>query len=194
MKNPNEKVKLLVFIRCYTRKSLLIAAFFIITSPFVLAQEVLKSRPSPLEIVTVKFDETYVKINYGRPHIRDRVIFGDLVPYGKVWRTGANEATEITATKMINIGGQMLAAGTYTIFSIPYEDKWTIILNSDLGQWGAYNYDESKDVLRFDVPTQKTEEKYEPFTIEFELQEEAANILMMWENTKVTIPLTFITE
>ena len=158
------------------------------------AQEALKPRPSPLEMVTFKYDDSYIKITYSRPHKRGREVFGnpELVPYDSVWRTGANEATEITVTKPIEIAGERLDPGTYTVFSIPQKDKWTIILNSELGQWGAYKYNKEYDVLRFDVPTTQMETVYEPFTIEFEQGKKNVNIIMMWDRTKVTIPIEFL--
>lgn len=155
------------------------------------AQEPVKPRPSPLEVVSMKWEDTYVKITYSRPHKRGREIFGNLEPYGKVWRTGANEATEITTTGDIKLAGNKVPAGTYTLFTIPQEDKWTIILNSDLGQWGAYRYDEEKDVLRFDVPTKKLPVTYEPFTIEFEQTANNVVLKMMWDQTGVEIPVSF---
>lgn len=155
------------------------------------AQEPVKLRPSPLEVVTMKWEDTYVKITYSRPHKKNRNIFGELVPYGKVWRTGANEATELTTTKDIKLAGKEIPAGTYSLFTIPQKDKWTIILNSDLGQWGAYRYDESKDVIRFDVPTQKLAATYEPFTIEFEQTASEVVLKMMWDQTGVIIPVSF---
>jgi hypothetical protein len=160
--------------------------------PEIQAQEALKPRPSPLEMVTMKYEDTYVKITYCRPHKRGRNIFGDLLPYGEVWRTGANEATEITLTGPVKLGGHQIKPGTYTLFSIPEKDHWTIILNSELGQWGAYNYNSKLDVLRFDIPTSTTEEIYESFTIEFEQKAQSAELVMMWDKTKVTIPLEFM--
>lgn len=158
------------------------------------AQEALKPRPSPLEMVTFKYDDSYIKITYSRPHKRGREVFGnpDLVPYDSVWRTGANEATEVTVTKPIEIAGEKLEPGTYTVFSIPQKDKWTIILNSELGQWGAYKYNEEFDVLRFDIPATQMETVYEPFTIEFEQGKKNVNLIMMWDRTKVTIPIEFL--
>ncbi|MFW5700886.1 MAG: DUF2911 domain-containing protein [Cyclobacteriaceae bacterium] len=159
----------------------------------VLAQEALKPRPSPLELVTMKYDDIYVKITYGRPHKKGRDIFGKetLVPYGEVWRTGANEATEITITGDIKMADNEVKAGTYTLFTIPEKDSWTIILNSELGQWGAYNYNQDFDVLSFTVPATSTDMVYEPFTIEFEQHDHTTNILMMWDQTKVEIPIEF---
>ncbi|MGK7396851.1 MAG: DUF2911 domain-containing protein [Candidatus Cyclobacteriaceae bacterium M3_2C_046] len=178
------------------KTGLLITLLLIMTSLATesMAQEALKPRPSPLGLVTMKFEDTYVKITYGRPHKRDREIFGnpDLVPYGKVWRTGANEATEITITEPVTMAGKRVEPGTYTLFTIPEEDQWTIILNEELGQWGSYNYKEDRDVLRFTVPTKETDVVYEPFTIEFNQSDDSADIQMMWDQTMVEIPLEFL--
>ena len=158
----------------------------------VMAQEALKQRPSPLEMVTFKSPEdTYVKVTYGRPQKRGRTIFGELVPYGKVWRLGANEATEITTTGDMMLAGNRVPAGTYTMFAIPEKDKWTIVLNKELGQWGAYRYDDSKDLVRFTVPTKQLKDMYEPFTIEFEQNANDVLLKMMWDRTGVEIPVTF---
>lgn len=159
-----------------------------------VAQEALKLRPSPLEMVTFKYEDTYIKVTYSRPHKRGREVFGnpELVPYDSVWRTGANEATELTVTKSIEIAGEKLEAGTYSVFSIPREGRWTIILNSDLGQWGAYKYNPTFDVLRFDVPTTRMDVVYEPFTIEFEQGKQNVSMVMMWDRTKITIPIEFL--
>ena len=156
------------------------------------AQEAVKPRLSPLEMKTVKYENTYIKVTYCRPHKRNRVIFGELVPYGEVWRTGANEATEITFTQAVTIKGTKLKAGTYTVFTIPEEEQWTLILNNDLGQWGAYNYNKEKDQMRIKIPVESTDVVYEPFTIEFELQDDMVNLIMMWDRTKASLPISFI--
>ena len=174
------------------RPLLILISLICLSLSEINAQEALKPRPSPLEMVTMKYDDTYVKITYCRPHKRGRDIFGDLEPYGEVWRTGANEATEITVTGTIKLGGHQIKPGTYTLFTIPEKDHWTIILNSDLGQWGAYNYNSKLDVVRFEVATSKLDEVYEPFTIEFEQKAKSAELVMMWDQTKVTIPLDFM--
>lgn len=155
-------------------------------------QEVLKRRPSPLAITSVRYQDTYIKITYSQPQKKNREIFGELVPFGKVWRTGANEATEMTTTRPIQIAGFQLPPGTYSLFSIPDKDKWTIIINSDVGLWGAYNYNERKDLFRFEVPVEATDELYEAFTIAFDHRNEVADLLIMWDRTKVSIPLQFI--
>jgi hypothetical protein len=108
-----------------------------------------------------------------------------------VWRTGANEATEITTTGTITLAGKTIPAGTYALFTIPQKDKWTIILNQDLGQWGAYRYDQEQDFIRFEVPTIKLNQTYEPFTIEFETVGNDVSLKMMWDKTGVNMPITF---
>jgi hypothetical protein len=160
---------------------------------FVSAQEAITPRPSPLALITMRYKDTYVKITYSQPHKKGREIFGKVVPYGQVWRTGANEATEITLTKNILINGTLLKAGTYSIFTIPEKEKWTIIINSDVGLWGAYNYNPKMDVMRFDVPTQRLSAVvYEPFTMIFDQRNDVADLLIMWDRTRVTIPIRFI--
>ena len=156
------------------------------------AQEVLKLRPSPLAITSVRYQDHYIKITYSQPQKNNREIFGQLVPYGKVWRTGANEATEITTIKNIQINTYTLAAGTYSLFTIPEKDKWTIIINSDVGLWGAYNYNPQKDILRFEVPVQSIDKTYEPFTIIIDHRNEVADLLLLWDKTQVAIPIQFI--
>lgn len=156
------------------------------------AQELLKLRPSPLAITSVRFQDHYVRITYSQPQKKKREIFGALVPYGKVWRTGANEATEITTTKDIQLDKIILKVGTYSLFTIPEKDRWTIIINSDVGLWGAYNYNPRKDLWRFTVPVQSTDKIYEAFTIQFDHRNDVADLLMMWDNVKISIPVKFL--
>jgi hypothetical protein len=156
-------------------------------------QEALKPRSSPLALATARSKATYVKITYSQPHKRNREIFGNLVPFGQVWRLGANETTEITTTKDITINSILLKAGTYSLFAIPEKDKWTIIINADVGLWGSYNYNTKQDVFRFTVPVQSTGDViFEPFTILFDQKTDTADLLIMWDKTKVSIPIKFI--
>jgi len=157
-----------------------------------LAQDAVKPRPSPLAIVSSRYKDTYIKITYSQPHKRGRSIFGSIVPFGQVWRTGANEATELTINRDIKINGIELKAGTYSLFTIPEKEKWTIILNSDLGLWGAYNYNPVMDVLKFDVPvTMVTDFVYEAFSILIDPKNSRADLILAWDKTKVVIPLQF---
>jgi len=156
------------------------------------AQEAIKPRPSPLAIASARYKDTYLKITYGQPHKRERVIFGNVVPYGQVWRTGANEATEITITRDILINNKPLKAGSYSLFTIPEKDSWTIIINSDLGLWGAYNYNLKMDVMRFTVPSQLIQSVvYEAFTISIDQKNDKADIILAWDSVQVRIPIQF---
>jgi hypothetical protein len=130
-----------------------------------------------------------MSIDYSRPSKRDRVIFGGLVPYGEVWRTGANEATEITINKDVYFGSEKLKAGRYALFTIPEEQSWTVILNSVLGQWGHFTYDAKKDVLRVKVPVQKLTEPVEMFKISFEEKADSVLLSFIWDQTKVSVPI-----
>lgn len=152
----------------------------------------LERRTSPLSIAKVNHNDTYIKITYSRPQKEGRTIFGELVPFDKVWRTGANEATEITITEPIQFAGKQVEAGTYALFTIPQQKKWTVILNKDLGQWGAFKYNKSKDYLRVEVPTQSTEKTVEVFTINFSKPADNKTTLsLMWDQTRVDIPIQF---
>lgn len=156
------------------------------------AQDAVKPRPSPMATVSSRYKDTYIKVTYSQPHKHGRVIFGELVPYGQVWRTGANEATEITVTRDVKINGLDVKAGTYSLFTIPEKSSWTIILNKDLGLWGAYNYNAKMDVLRFDVPvTPVTEFVYEAFSILLDPKNNRADLVLAWDRTKVIIPIQF---
>lgn len=158
------------------------------------AQEAIPARPSPLAVVSAKYKDTYLKIVYNQPHKRGREVFGTLVPYGQVWRLGANEATELTITREVFVNGQFLPAGTYSLFAIPEKDKWTIVFNSDLGQWGSYNYNQAKDVMRVDVATHVLpgELVYEPFTIAIDQKNNKADIVFTWDKTTVSFGVDFI--
>ncbi len=134
------------------------------------------------------------RIIYSRPHRKGRSIFGadstNLCPYGKPWRLGANEATEIEFFKPVLISGKNVEAGRYIIYCIPYEDKWEVVLNKNLDSWGL-GIDISKDVLKLEVPVQKQEPSIEDFTMLFMDTVEGADLLMSWDNVKVILPLTF---
>lgn len=177
-------------------KGLAFASGLIIISSFTsAAQEVLKPRTSPLAVVSIRYKEAYLKIVYSQPQKRGREIFGKLIPFGEVWRSGANEATEITVTQDLLIKNNLqLKAGTYSLFSIPDKEKWTIIFNRDLGQWGAYNYNQKTDALRFDVPVKSVPENvvYEPFTIRIDQKTDTAEIFLLWDKTQVSFPIQFI--
>lgn len=148
---------------------------------------------SPTDITLLRLEKdapVTIKVIYGRPQKKGRAIFGTLVPYGQVWRTGANEATEITFYKDTNFGGNKVKAGTYVLHSIPGETEWTIILNKNLNVWGAYSYDQTADVLRFTVKPTTDIEELEAFSIAFDNGANKAMVLG-WDKTRVSIPLKF---
>lgn len=144
---------------------------------------------SPHAMSKVMMGDTYIKVTYGSPRKRGRVIFGELEQYGEVWRLGANDATEITFTDKVNFGGEMLDAGTYTLFAVPMEDKWNIIVNSDLGQWGAYRHNTDNDVATVEVPVEIMGDSHEAFTMAFEEVEGGVHLNMMWDTVKAAVPI-----
>jgi hypothetical protein len=153
------------------------------------------NRKSPIAIATVQQDGTYIKVVYGQPYRRGRTIFGDLEPFGEVWRTGANEATEITITKPILMGDQMVKDGTYALFTIPEPDSFTVILNYDLGQWGAFDYNPDRDYKRMKFPVNKLESPAEAFTIEFSDPEfSMTTMTLKWDMVEVEVPIRFYGE
>ena len=133
-----------------------------------------------------------IHLNYHRPNRNGRTIFGELVPYNQVWRTGANECTTVTFEEEVNIAGHQVPAGTYGLFSIPSKGgDWTIILNKNADQWGAYTYKESEDFLRFAAKSEKLSKPVETFTIAFEnVTPNHADISLSWENVKVSFPIS----
>ena len=136
----------------------------------------------------VKAEGKDVEVSYGQPSKRGRTIFGELEPYGKVWRTGANEATEITFKKNVVFGGQPVKAGTYTLYTIPNQNEWTVILNPELKQWGAYGYDKikAKDLPHVKVPAQKVDSPIEKLTLRFDDQN---SLIIEWDQTRVAVPI-----
>lgn len=166
---------------------------FLLPLHILYAQDMPLTRPSPTALVSARYKDTYIKVTYCQPRKRGREVFGKLVPYGAVWRTGANEATEITLTRDVLMKDTLLMAGTYSIFTIPGKDKWMFIINKDLGLWGSYNYNPKLDVLRFEIPVQDTgNEVFESFTIQIDQRNSVADLLLLWDKTKISIPFQFI--
>ena len=137
-------------------------------SLLVFAQQYNIPAVSPRQVVEQQFSITKISIDYGRPAVKGRVIFGDLVPFGEVWRAGANEATKITFGQEVLFGNQKVKKGTYALYIVPQEKEWKIILNKGVNNWGAFNYDAKDDVVSTTVPVKKMNEKMERFTINFE--------------------------
>ena len=146
-------------------------------------------RPSPPGTAEVSLKGKTITIDYSRPSMRGRKIMGELVPYDKVWRTGANEATTLTTPVDLNIGGTTVPAGKYTLWTLPSAGTWKLIINKQTGQWGT-NYDEKQDFARVDMQKSELSEPVEQFTISFDKKgEDTADLVMKWEKTSVSIPV-----
>lgn len=132
-----------------------------------------------------------IRVDYSRPSMRGRIIFGDLVPFNELWRTGANESTTISFSENMYIEENKVPAGKYSLFTIPSEKKWTIILNKDANLWGTNGYDRNFDLLRFEVMSEPFPEHVETFTIGFgDMTQATARLYMEWENTRVSFMIS----
>lgn len=144
---------------------------------------------SPLGTVNQRVGNTNFAISYERPAVRGRKIFGGLVSWGKVWRTGAGENTTIAFDRSVRIDGSAVPAGKYSLFTIPNPEQWTVILNRDTTLYGSYDYDSAKDVIRFKVIPQRTERYYESMSLDIDVNTNNALIAISWENTLVAFPV-----
>ena len=185
-------------------KNIIVFAFCIASSLFCIGQSKLPPvDKSPMDMsyypsgypvlkIQDKAAEPLVaRVIFSRPQKNGRAIFGELLEYGKVWRLGANEASEIEFFQNVRIGGVKVKKGRYTIYCIPYAEKWTMIINRETDTWGSFKYDENKDVTRLDVPVQKQTEILEYFVMVFEKSVTGASLIMAWDNIKVNLPITF---
>ena len=143
-----------------------------------------------LKIQDKAAEPVLARVIYSRPQKNGRIIFGDLVEYGKVWRMGANEATEIEFYQNVKIDGKKVVKGRYTLYAIPSTDNWIIILNKDVDTWGAFKYDAQKDVLRTTVPVQILNEVVEALAMNFEKADYGCNLIIAWDNVKTILPIS----
>ena len=155
-----------------------------------LAAQEKKPPLSPPGTVSVKFDDgKTVTIDYSRPSMRGRKIFGGLVPYGQIWRTGANAATSLKTDVNLTIGGAAVPAGSYTLYTIPGETGWKLIINKQTGQWGT-DYDEKQDLARVDMKVASSAAPTEQFTISFDKTGAgSATLKLDWANTTASVPV-----
>jgi len=145
---------------------------------------------SPACTLKQRIGLTDIEVVYSRPGIKNRTIFGGIVPYGQVWRTGANQATKITFSTPVKLEDTDIPAGGYALFTIPGTNEWTIIINKDASQWGAFRYNEKDDIARFKVMPLTLAEPIETFTIEFNrIRDESAVLNLVWEKTVVPVHL-----
>ncbi|ADV47855.1 DUF2911 domain-containing protein [Cellulophaga sp. E16_2] len=147
---------------------------------------------SPMDVAayptSYKVAEKIAKVSYSRPQLKGRSI-AELAPAGAVWRTGANEAVEVTFYKDVTFGGSAVKAGTYSLFTIPGAKEWTVILNSKLNQWGAYSYDESADIVRVKGTVSSGSESLDAFSIAFKESDKSADLVIGWGTVRVAVPV-----
>ncbi|MGO9127803.1 MAG: DUF2911 domain-containing protein [Terriglobales bacterium] len=163
----------------------IVTLFILALTAFAGAQ---KQRPSPAEQAQCKFsDGKTITVDYSSPRMKGRKIFGDLVPYGEVWRTGANDATTFVTTANVTVGGKSVPAGSYTIFTVPNQGNWTLIVNKKTGEWGIpYKY-EGDELVRVDMKVSQTPSPVENFTIAFD---QACTLTLSWENTQASVKIS----
>ena len=170
------------------RLSLLIAGSVLATGLLAQAPKIDFPQASPPATIKQRVGLTDIEINYSRPSMRGRVIFGGLVPYDEVWRTGANSATKISFSTAVKLNGTAVPAGTYELFTIPGKTEWTVIIHKDMSQWGAYAYDAKNDVARIKATPIAAPMTYESFTMGFgDLHGESATLNLLWDKTRVTV-------
>ena len=169
----------------------LLTLVLVAVATLAFAQQDKSKRASPPAQAVCKFsDGKSITVDYSSPRAKGRKIYGGLVPYGEVWRTGANEATSFVTTADLTVGGKDVPAGSYTIFTVPTADKWTLIINKKNGEWGIpYTY-ESDEQARVDMGVGKTPVPIENFTISFHEMGNGCHMYLDWENTRATIELT----
>jgi hypothetical protein len=147
---------------------------------------------SPLDMASFptdyKVSDKVVRITYGRPQLKNRTL-AELAPVGQVWRTGANEAPEITFYKDVKFGGADVQAGTYALLSIPGQDEWTVILHKGLNEWGSYFYKDSNDIVRVPAAASTDATSLEEFSIAFKEVDGGAHLVMGWDTTRVAVPI-----
>lgn len=184
-------------------KKLIIAIVLLFAGYFVQAQSWIPVDKSPLDQIYFPIDYPSVKIRnpkevlrmrviYSRPFKSNRDLFGsDIVPYGKIWRLGANEATEIEFFTPAIIGGKKVPKGRYTLYAVPDEKNWTFVINKETDIWGAFKYDPSKDVARASVPVKDLQEPLESLTINFEKTATGVNLVAGWDKKSASLPISF---
>jgi len=177
------------------KSALLLAVLFFavaISAPAQMSMAQDKSkRPSPPANAECKFsDGKTVKIDYSSPRAKGRKIYGGLVPYGQVWRSGANEATTFVTDSPVVVGGQTVPAGSYTLFTVPEADKWTLVLSKKTGEWGTDYPGPGEDLARVPMTVSKTASQVENFTISFDQSGSKCTLHLDWENTRASVDIT----
>lgn len=167
------------------KKSLFVLLILSTAMGSLYAQQDKSKRPSPPAKMETAIGDLKVVIEYNSPAVKGRTIWGELVPYGKIWRTGANEATTFTISHDAMVQGHHLAAGKYALFTIPGEEEWVIVFNKVADQWGAYNYNEKEDALRVAAKAGSAPEFNERLTFEAAVRDTVGFVNIKWENLAV---------
>lgn len=163
--------------------------------PATVDAQIDKAPASPRARLTQQVGLTEVSLDYGRPGVKGRRIFGGLEPYGRVWRTGANASTKIGFGDDVTFGGHAVPKGTYALYTIPGEAEWTVLLHGKTDLWGAGGYDEANDVARVRVPVVERADLQETLLIDLEgFHQDGAELVIVWEHTKVSVPIGVDTE
>jgi Protein of unknown function (DUF2911) len=167
-----------------------VAIALVMLSLTTFAQQDKSKRPSPPGTAEATLKHKKVTVDYSRPSLKGRkAVGGDLVPFGKVWRTGANEATALTTETDLDIGGATVPAGKYTLYTLPSEGTWKLIISKQTGQWGTV-YNEDQDLARVDMQKTALDQPVEQFTISFQQTgDDSANLVLQWENTQLSVPV-----
>ena len=172
-------------------KKLFISAMALVMMLSADAQGLNTPQPSPTQTVKQNFGLSSIELSYSRPGVKGRKIFGDLVPYGNVWRTGANQATTLTFGDEVTIGGVKIKAGKYGLLTIPEKKSWTIIISKQTGVTSPADYKQDQDVVRVDAKTNATGDAIETFTIEFaNVKPNTCNLEIKWDKTSVSLPIS----
>jgi len=175
-----KKVTILILLLCLTSTTLVLKA-----------QQLKMPQPSSSQTIVQEFGLGKITLIYSRPNTKGRKVFGGMEPYGQVWRTGANSATVITFTDDVTLEGNKVPAGEYALFTIPDAKEWTIILNKNTKQWGAYTYKQDEDFLRFKIKPVQMPALLETFTMQFaDVKATSAELHLMWERTALMLHLT----
>ena len=187
----NTFFKRLLFVLTIAAVGLFLYAYFV--------ENIFEKRLSPKDTVEFRLNDLRLKVFYNRPFKKDRVIFGGLVPYGQVWRTGANEATTFSANQDLRIMGFLVPQGEYTLWTVPGDSSWKVMFNTKDYKWGVDEnmkpmWDPNYDLLELDIPVEALDSVVEQFTISFDNTTDNLKLTMVWDKTKIAVPLTIIED
>ena len=172
-------------------KKLMLCSSLVIALLAADAQQIKTPAPSPVQTIKQDFGVSTIELTYSRPGIRGRKVYGDLVPFGQVWRTGANAATRIKFADDVSFGGTPVKAGDYVLYTVPNQNEWEVILNKGINNWGTDGYKQEEDVVRVKVKPMTMAMPAETFTMQFaNIKPNSTDLQIMWEKTAVAVPIT----